>query len=77
MPGVCEQQTTTKQTITYCGVSAHDQNGIAERAKCTICDSTCTVLINAMKTWPQVVNIDLLWPSAFKMAMDIQNATPG
>jgi hypothetical protein len=65
-----------QQTISYCGVNAHGQNGIAERSIRTVCDRARTMLLHAMEHWPEAVSIDL-WPFALKMAADIHNATPG
>jgi len=65
-----------QQNITYCGVNAHEQNGIAERGIRTLCDRVRTMLIHAMEHWPDVVTLDL-WPFALHMATDIHNATPG
>jgi len=67
---------TNQQDFTYCGVNAHGQNGIAERAIRTTCDRASTMLIHAMEKWPYVVTIDL-WPFALRMAANIHNATPG
>jgi hypothetical protein len=65
-----------KQTITYCGVNAHAQNGIAERSIRTLCDRARTIFIHALEKWPEAIGLDL-WPYALKMAADIHNATPG
>jgi hypothetical protein len=65
-----------QQNITYCGVNSHEQNGIAERGICTLCDRARTMLIRAMEHWPDVVTLDL-WPFALCMAADIHNATTG
>jgi len=65
-----------QQNITYCSINAHEQNGIAERGICTLCDRARTMLIHAMEHWPDVVTLDL-WPFALRMAADIHNATPG
>eukprot|EP00957_Ditylum_brightwellii_P083449 6343413-Ditylum_brightwellii.AAC.1 len=48
-----------EQDIAFCGVSAHHQNGIAERHICTPVESTQTSLLNAHAQWPSVINMDL------------------
>jgi hypothetical protein len=68
--------TLSQQTISYCGVNAHGQNGIAERSIRTVCDRARTMLLHAMDQWPDAISIEL-WPFALKMAADIHNATPG
>jgi hypothetical protein len=64
------------QSITLSGVNQHNQNGIAERNICTVCDRACTMLLHAILWWPQAVTVEL-WPYALKLAVDIHNATPG
>ena len=41
------------QHITYCGVGAHHQNGIAERYIRTMVQKSRTVLLNAHARWPK------------------------
>jgi len=65
-----------QQTITLASVNNHSQNGIAEQNICTICDRARTMLFHAIEHWPASVTIDL-WPFALKMAVDIDNSTPG
>ena len=36
-----------RQTITFCGVDAHHQNGIAERHICTLTDTARALLLHA------------------------------
>jgi hypothetical protein len=64
------------QTITYCGINHHSQNGIVERSIRTLCDRAHTMLIHSMEKWPEVVTLDL-WPFVLCMAADIHNAMPG
>ena len=50
------------ESITYCGVNAHCQNGIAEKKFRYLQDLTCTSLLLAMMSnWPKVV-ANCLWP---------------
>ncbi len=38
---------SNRQRLTFCGVDAHFQNGIAERAICDLANSTCKQLLHA------------------------------
>jgi hypothetical protein len=38
-----------QQSISYCGVNAHGQKGIAERSICTICYCARKMLLHAME----------------------------
>ena len=49
------------QTIIYCGVNAHFQNGILEKEIHDLQDLTHTSLLRAMSRWPKVV-ANCLWP---------------
>merc|ERR1712127_939813 len=51
------------QQLDFCGVDAHHQNGVAERAIRTIIESARTMLLHAMTKWPSKVTFDL-WPFA-------------
>ena len=63
------------QTLSFCGVNAHFQNGIAERKIRELQEHARTMLIHANRRWPSAVNTNL-WPYALRMANDILNATP-
>ncbi len=65
-----------QQNITYFGVNAHEQNGIAERAIRMLCDRARMMLLHAIEKLPDSVTLDL-WSFALCMAADIHNATPG
>ena len=70
--GFMEACEDAHQTISFCGVGAHHQNGVAERA---IGDLTCvarTFLVTAMYKWPEMVT-KMLWPSALLHACDRHN----
>ena len=60
----CRQR---KQDLTFSGVNAHHQNGIAERKIRELQKTTRAMLIHATKGWPGVVTIHL-WPYAIRMA---------
>jgi hypothetical protein len=63
------------QSISYCGVNAHFQNGIAEKRIRDLSDSARTMLIHASRQWPAAITAHL-WPYAIRMASDVRNATP-
>ena len=52
----CRQR---KQDLTFAGVNAHHQNGIAERRIRELQETTRAMLIHATKRWPGVVTIHL------------------
>ena len=62
------------QTLTFCGVNAHFQNGVAERRIRELQDQARTMLIHASTHWPNAINAHL-WPYALRMANDIFNTT--
>ena len=64
------------QTIEFCGVGAHHQNGVAERSIRTISDSARSMLIHAAIHWPEAVDLSL-WPMAVEYATYLYNRTPG
>jgi hypothetical protein len=63
------------QGITYCGVNAHWQNGIAERRIWDLKDQARTMLLHAQHNWPEA-NSTNLWPYALRTAGDIFNDAP-
>ncbi len=60
------------QTITFCGVNAHHQNGIVERHNGTLTESARVMLLHAQRFWPEAIS-SLLWPFALKYANHIHN----
>ena len=64
-----------RQILSYCGVNAHFQNGIAERRIRDLQERTRTSMLYAMNKWRKMVIINL-WPYAMRHANDIANATP-
>jgi len=62
------------QTITFSGVGAHHQNGVAERRIRDLQDNARAMLIHAYRRWPDAINVHL-WPYALRNAADIRNAT--
>jgi hypothetical protein len=47
------------QKLTFCGVNAHFQNGIAERAIRDLSESARKQLLHAKQCWPQAVSTAL------------------
>ena len=63
------------QTITFCGVVAHHQNGVAERHIRDITEIARTMLLHAAHRWPKTITSNL-WPQALKHATNVRNALP-
>ena len=70
-----EAITKANQTISFCGVNAHFQNGIAERKIRELQDHSRTMLIHATKRWSSAITANL-WPYALRVANLILNETP-
>ena len=63
------------QGLTFAGVNAHHQNGVAERRIRELQDMARTMLIHANSRWPESVTTNL-WPYAIRMANEAINDTP-
>ena len=61
-----------RQDITFCGVGAHHQNGISERKIKDVTLISRTLLLHAMRFWPEYIN-QMLWSFAAKCAQDRMN----
>jgi len=64
-----------RQTISYCGVGAHHQNGHFKKLIQDLQDHGRTVLLHAQQRWLDAVN-DNLWPYAFVLCSEIWKWTP-
>lgn len=64
-----------RQGLTFAGVNAHHQNGMAERRIRLLQELTRTSMIQAQRRWPDAITTNL-WPYAMKMANEAHNATP-
>jgi len=62
----------SKQTITFCGVNAHFQNGIAERRIRDLQEGGRKLLLHAKSRWREVFT-EHLWPYALKTYNDQAN----
>ena len=58
------------QTITFCGIGTHHQNGIAKCHIRNIMESACTSLLHAAHQWPKTIAANL-WPHALKHTTNI------
>lgn len=63
------------QPLTFAGVNAHHQNGLAERRIRELQELTRSSLIHANRRWPSAVTTNL-WPYALRMANHAYNSAP-
>jgi hypothetical protein len=64
-----------RQVLTFCGVNAHFQNSIAERAIWDLLESTHKQLLHDHGCWPEAVHF-ALWPYALHNTMHLHNSLP-
>jgi transposase InsO family protein len=62
-----------KQCLSFSGIGAHHQNGVAERAIQTVSNMARARLIHAQLRWPARSFLDL-WPLAMKRCLGSQQA---
>ena len=62
------------QGLTFAGIDAHHQNGVAERRIRELQDMAQTMLIHAHRRWPSVITANF-WPYAIRMAAKAYNYT--
>jgi hypothetical protein len=67
--------TASGQTISFCGVNAHFQNGIAEKMIRDLQESTRKQLLHAKSRWPKAIELNL-WPYALRLANHLRNSLP-
>ena len=63
------------QHLTYCGVNAHFQNGIAEKRILDLQKATRTSLLYTLHKWPCMLSVHL-WPYAMRTANKIMISRP-
>ena len=63
------------QGLSFAGVNAHHQNGVAEKRIRDLTDMARTSLMHAQQRWPTAVHT-ALWPYAFRMAQESLNEAP-
>ena len=63
------------QTLTFAGVGAHHQNGIAEKRIGDLQRRATTLLLHAQRRWPDAINTHL-WPYAIRCANETRNTCP-
>ena len=63
------------QRLTFSGVNAHFQSGMAERRIRDLQDSARTMLLHAHRRWPTAITTNL-WPYAVRYASDMFNEAP-
>ena len=68
----CQRQC---QGLTYCGVNAHFQNGIAEKKIRDLQEQTRTMMLRGLRKWISMVSVHL-WPYGLRTANNISNSTP-
>jgi hypothetical protein len=61
------------QTIEFCGVGAHHQNGIAKNRNKQLTQTARVLLLHGMRMWPQMVD-QMSWPFAIKAAAERINS---
>lgn len=64
-----------KQKITFCGVDAHFQNGVAENSVKMVVQKARTMMLHAALRWPGYSEQEL-WPMALSHAVHLHNHTP-
>ena len=60
------------QKISFCGVGAHHQNGVAENTIKQLTLTSRTLLLHAQRHWPEYIST-MLWPFALLEAADRLN----
>jgi hypothetical protein len=71
--GFHQDITNTGQSITFCGVGAHHQNGIIKNKNKQLTLGAHTLLLLGMCCWPQMVDT-MFWPFAIKAMAERMNS---
>ena len=66
---------TAGQTLSFCGVNAHHQNGRAENRIRDVTTNARTALLHAAHRWPKAIHPSL-WPAALKNYTNLRNNIP-
>jgi hypothetical protein len=66
---------SARQRLTFCGINAHLQDGIAKKAICDLCESARKQLLHACQRWPATIHL-ALWPYALQYATYLYNTLP-
>jgi len=73
--GFVDQVHDCGQTISFCAVNAHHQNGVAEKKIRDLQEAARTTLVHAKQRWPSAITANL-WPCAIRMANAVANRAP-
>ena len=71
-PTFVEDCKSKLQKLTFCGVGAHHQNGVAENSIKQLALTSRTLLLHAQRHWPEYIST-MLWPYALLAAADRLN----
>ena len=63
------------QIISFCGVGAHHQNGLAKNRIPYLRQSARKILLHSISRWPEADNIHL-WPYALRNTANVSNMIP-
>jgi len=73
--GFVDQVHDSSQTMSFCAVNAHHQNGVAKKKIRDLQEAARTMLVHAKQRWPTAITANL-WPHAIRMANAVTNRAP-